>query len=268
MQRVGPVLIAERRSRILAHVRTQGYASFREIAEVVGISESTVRRDLRAMAAEGLVTATRGGVGRPGRDGVEPVAASAGEWPVADGLGGERAAIAREAVGLVTEGSAILLGPGRSTWELARRLPGVGSLTVVTNSVPVTTVLLDREEIELVMVGGTLRRSIQAFVGPLTEQGLQGLRGAQVFISGEGVTAERGLTTPNVFAAAADIALAAAARQVVVLADHTKIGRETMCQTVPTERIDVLITTPGADVQALDELRAAGVDVVVAAPGD
>jgi len=255
------MLIAERRSRILAHVRTQGYASFREIAEVVGISESTVRRDLRAMAAEGLVSATRGGVSRPG-NGSEPAEWSA-ERAAGDGLAGERAAIARRAAALVTDGSAILLGPGRSTLELARRLTGVGSLTVVTNSVPVTTVLLECEGIELVMVGGTLRRSIQAFVGPLTEQGLQGLRGAQVFISGEGVTAERGLTTPNVFAAAADIALAAAGRQVVVLADHTKIGRETMCQTVPSDRIDTLITTPGADPAALAELRAAGVDVVV-----
>jgi DeoR/GlpR family transcriptional regulator of sugar metabolism len=255
------MLIAERRSRILAHVRTQGYASFREIAEVVGISESTVRRDLRAMAAEGLVSATRGGVSRPG-NGNEPAERSA-ERATGDGLAGERAAIARRAAALVTDGSAILLGPGRSTLELARRLTGLGSLTVVTNSVPVTTVLLDCEGIELVMVGGTLRRSIQAFVGPLTEQGLQGLRGAQVFISGEGVTAERGLTTPNVFAAAADIALAAAARQVVVLADHTKIGRETMCQTVPSDRIDTLITTPGADPAALEELQSSGVDVVV-----
>jgi DeoR/GlpR family transcriptional regulator of sugar metabolism len=258
------MLIAERRSRILAHVRTAGYASFREIAEVVGISESTVRRDLRAMVAEGLVTATRGGVGRPGGGGalVERTA----DGSAGDGLSGERAAIAAAAAGLVTEGSAILVGPGRSTLELARRLAAVGPLTVVTNSVPVTTVLLEREEIELVMVGGTLRRSIQAFVGPLTEQGLQGLRGAQVFISGEGVTAERGLTTPNVFAAAADMALAAAAKQVVVLADHTKIGRETMCQTVPSERIDTLITSPGADPTALEELRAAGVEVVIAVP--
>jgi DeoR/GlpR family transcriptional regulator of sugar metabolism len=260
------MLIAERRSWILAHVRTQGYASFREIAEVVGISESTVRRDLRAIVADGLLTATRGGVGPPGNDG-EPVEWSA-ERPAGDGLSGDRAAIAAAAARLVAEGSAILLGPGRSTLELARRLTVVGSLTILTNSVPVTTVLLDREEIDLVMVGGTLRRSIQAFVGPLTEQSLQGLRGAQVFLSGEGVTAERGLTTPNVFAAAADTAMAAAGRQVIVLADHTKIGRETMCQTVPSDRIDILITTPGADPTALQELRASGIDVVVAPLGD
>jgi DeoR family fructose operon transcriptional repressor len=264
------MLIAERRNRILGHVRTNGYASFREIADVVGISESTVRRDLRAMVAEGLVSATRGGVSRAANS------AEAAEWPhdpltqepAPDVLAGERAAIARLAARMVTEGSAVLLGPGRSTLELASRLTGVGPLTVVTNSVPVTTVLQDEEQVELVVVGGTLRRSIRAFVGPLTEQGLQGLRGAQVFLSGDGVTAERGLTTPNVFAAAADSALAAAGRQVVVLADHTKIGRETMCQTVPSNRIDTLITTPGADPEVLAELRTLGIDVVVAPVGD
>jgi DeoR family fructose operon transcriptional repressor len=85
-----------------------------------------------------------------------------------------------------------------------------------------------------------------------------------VFLSGEGVTVDRGLTTPNVFAAATDMALVAAARQVVVLADHTKLGRDTMCQTVPTERIDVLITDSGADQAAVRALRENGVDVLVA----
>ena len=264
------MLIAERRSQILGHVRTKGYASFREIAEAVGISESTVRRDLRAMVAEGLVSSTRGGVRRVGNgpEAVERPFDPLAQEPAQDTLAGERAAIARMAARMVTEGSAVLLGPGRSTLELAGRLTGVGSLTVVTNSVPVTTVLQDQEQIELVVVGGTLRRSIRAFVGPLTEQGLQGLRGAQVFLSGDGVTAERGLTTPNVFAAAADIALAAAGRQVVVLADHTKLGRETMCQTVPSNRIDTLITTPGADPAVLADLRTLGIDVVVAPVGD
>jgi DeoR family fructose operon transcriptional repressor len=78
------------------------------------------------------------------------------------------------------------------------------------------------------------------------------------------VTAERGLTTPNVFAAATDQALMAAGQQVVVLADHTKLGRDTMCQTVPAERIDVLVTDQAADPGTVEMLRAAGIDVDVA----
>jgi len=132
---------------------------------------------------------------------------------------------------------------------------------VVTNSVLVTQALLRAPQIDVVMVGGALRRSIGALVGPATEQALQGLRGDQVFLSGDGVTVDRGLTTPNVFAAATDQALMSAGRQVVVLADHTKLGHDTMCQTVPTDRIDVLVTDASADPRVCGLLTAAGVDV-------
>jgi DeoR/GlpR family transcriptional regulator of sugar metabolism len=254
------MLIAERRRRILEQVRLRGYASFRDLAEGVGISESTVRRDLRVMVDEGLLGATRGGathVHHAVPDQLRGI-------PTSDPMAAERVAIATRAAELVEPASAILLGPGRTTMQLARRLPDAEPLTVITNSVPVTNALLDAEHIDLVMVGGTLGRSIAAFVGPMTEQSLKGLRGAQVFISGEGVTVDRGLTTPNVFAAATDMALVAAARQVIVLADHTKLGRETMCQTVPTQRIDVLITDSGADPALVLALADTGVDVLVA----
>jgi DeoR/GlpR family transcriptional regulator of sugar metabolism len=252
------MLIVERRRRILEHVRTRGYASFRDLADVVGISESTVRRDLRAMVADGLLRATRGGASD--REGVPDQIRESGPDPVA----AERAAIAERAAALVEPGSAILLGPGRTTLAMARCLAHVGPLTVITNSVPVTTALLDVEHVDLVMVGGALARSIAAFVGPMTQQSLQGLHGAQVFLSGEGVTVDRGLTTPNVFAAATDKALVAAARQVVVLADHTKLGRDTMCQTVPAQRIDVLVTDAKANPAVTSALAAAGVQVTVA----
>jgi DeoR/GlpR family transcriptional regulator of sugar metabolism len=253
------MLIAERRRRILEHVRVRGYASFRDLADVVGISESTVRRDLRAMVAEGLLHATRGGASH-----LDHAAPEGLVEPATDPVAAERTAIGARAAALVEAGTAILLGPGRTTVKLARCLADVGPLTVITNSVPVTTALLDFDHVELVMVGGTLRRSINAFVGPMTQQGLDGLRGAQVFLSGEGVTVDRGLTTPNVFAAATDSALVAAARQVIVLADHTKIGRDTMCQTVPTQHIDVLITDSKADPAVVRALVEAGVDVRIA----
>jgi DeoR/GlpR family transcriptional regulator of sugar metabolism len=271
---VYPVLIAERRRRLLEQVRDRGYASFRELAEALGISESTVRRDLRSMVADGLLTATRGGVGplptrasAPSSTPAEPTRST--PPPPVDGapydpVRAEREAIAAYAAGLVVPGSAVLLGPGRTTTALARRLAGISHQTVVSNSIPVTQELIGSPQIEVVLVGGALRRSIGAMVGPITEQVLQGLRGAQVFLSGDGVTTERGLTTPNVFAAATDQALTAAGKQVVVLADHTKLGHDTMCQTVPSERIDVLVTDGAADPEVVRRLRAEGVDVQLA----
>jgi DeoR/GlpR family transcriptional regulator of sugar metabolism len=378
------MLIAERRRLLLEQVRLRGYASFRDLAEALGISESTVRRDLRSMVDQGLLESIRGGVGpAPGtlgrdagwgaRSGLDeaafpyPPATGPGGRPgdapgraagdalsggldggpgggsggglggalggrsasgyggglggaldggsgggrggalgggsgggsggglggaLGGGLGGalgggpgagvgldedafaddpvrdERQAIAAHAATLVRPGSAILLGPGRTTAALARELTAISSLTVVTNSVLVTQALLHAPQIDVVMVGGALRRSIGALVGPATEQALQGLRGDQVFLSGDGVTVDRGLTTPNVFAAATDQALMAAGRQVIVLADHTKLGHDTMCQTVPTDRIDVLVTDAGADPRVCGPLTDAGIDVhaVPAAP--
>jgi len=269
------VLIAERRRRLLEQVRDRGYASFRELAEALEISESTVRRDLRSMVADGLLAATRGGVGplpagataAPSSTPTEPVGSLPPASPEAaapDPVRAQREAIAAHAAGLVKPGSAVLLGPGRTTTALARRLTRISQLTVVTNSIPVTQELIGSPQIDVVLVGGALRRSIGAMVGPITEQVLQGLRGAQVFLSGDGVTTERGLTTPNVFAAATDQALTAAGKQVVVLADHTKLGHDTMCQTVPSERIDVLITDDAADPDVVRRLRAEGIDVQIA----
>jgi DeoR family fructose operon transcriptional repressor len=261
---VSSVLIAERRRLLLAHVHDRGYVSFRDLAAALGISESTVRRDLRSMVSDGLLTPTRGGVGprhEPPPVRTTPQTAGANRT---DPVAAPREAIAALAATLVTEGSAVLLGPGRTTTALARHLAALSHLTVVTNSIWVTGALIDAPQIDVVLIGGALRRSIGAAVGPIAESALTGLRGAQVFLSGDGLTAERGLTTPNVFAAATDQALMAAGRQVVVLADHTKLGHDTMCQTVPSERIDVLVTDRAADDEAVDRLRAAGIDVRVA----
>jgi DeoR family fructose operon transcriptional repressor len=260
------VLIAERRRRIIEQVQVRGYASFRELAEALNTSESTMRRDLRLMVADGLLTATRGGVSIPERTPSRP--AATGSWAVADGddqqpdeLHAARLAIAAYAASLVRPGTGVLIGPGRTTAALARCLTTVPDLTVVTNSLPVVGALSDASSVDVVMVGGALRRSINAFVGPITEQTVVGLRGAQVFLTGDGVTVERGLTTPNVFAAAADQALAQAGHVVVVLADHAKLGRDTMCQTVPTEHIDILVTDEAADDKQVRRLLEANVDV-------
>ena len=93
---------------------------------------------------------------------------------------------------------------------------------------------------------------------------MRSLRASQAFISGNGFTAGRGLSTPSPIVAAMDRALAGAAQQVVVLVDHTKIGQETMCQTVPAARIDMLITDSNAGSRELEAIAEAGVEVRVA----
>jgi DeoR/GlpR family transcriptional regulator of sugar metabolism len=253
------MLAAERRRRIAESIRSRGVVSVTEMAEALGASEITLRRDLRLMAEEGLLVRTHGGAILPGGLAHEPSYSEKAHQAAA-----EKAAIARLAASMIRPGDSIVLGPGTTTLALARLLVDFPELTVVTNSLLVAEALMPAGHVEVIVTGGTLRRAIHALVGPATEDSVRTLRASQAFLSGNGLTAERGLSTPSPLVAAADRALAAAAQQTVVLVDHTKVGHETMCQTVPADRISTLITDPGADVRELDAIREIGVAVLVA----
>jgi len=245
-------------------VRANGAVSLRELARVVQTSEVTVRRDVRALEAEGLLDRRHGGAVLPGGFTRES------GFPQKTHLAtAEKTAIADLAAGLVEEGEAVVVGAGTTTQELARRLARVPGLTVVTNSLLVAQALAHANRVEVVMTGGTLRGSNYALVGSGAEQSLQGLRVSRAFLSGSGLTAERGLSTSNMLSASVDRALVQAAAEVVVLADHTKLGTDTMFQTVPTDVMTRLVTDkpPPQDDRAGTELQALadqGVQITVA----
>jgi len=261
------VFAAERRQLILEMVRANGAVSLRELARVVQTSEVTVRRDVRALEAEGLLDRRHGGAVLPGGFSREP------GYPQKTHLAAaEKSAIADLAAGLVEEGDAVVVGAGTTTQELARRLARVPGLTVVTNSLLVAQALAHANRVEVVMTGGTLRGSNYALVGSGAEQSLHGLRVSKAFISGSGLTAERGLSTTNMLSASVDRALVQSAAEVIVLADHTKLGADTMFQTVPTEAITRLVTDEHAAAEdptarELDALADCGVQIVVAPLG-
>jgi len=261
------VFADERRQKILELVRANGAVSLRELARVVRSSEVTVRRDLRLLESQGLLDRRHGGAVSTGGLSHEPT------YSEKSGVAArEKRAIGALAAGLVEEGDAICVGAGTTTQALARALaqgpPGGGfrELTVVTNSVLVAQELARSRTIEVVMTGGTLRGPILALVGSVAERALTGMRVRRTFISGNGLTVERGLSTPNLVVAGTDRALAGAAEEIVVLADHTKIGLETMTQTVPTEQIDHLVTGDQCPPEAVSGFRAGGVEVHVAEP--
>jgi len=243
--------------------RAAGVVSTQLLADDLDVSEITIRRDLKEMADEGLLVRTRGGASM--RDSVARELSYLEKTAEAHD---EKEAIATRAAVFVEVGDSIILGPGTSTLALANQIKMVPELTVVTNSLLVIDALIHVSNISVEATAGSLRRSIRALVGPLTEESLRSLRVDKVFMSGNGLSRARGLTTPEVTVAASDRALAAAGAKVFVLADHTKIGKETMWQTVEVGDIDVLVTDSKADRAELDALRRDGVEVIVASAPD
>lgn len=253
----------ERRQRILELVRSSGAISLRELARQLATSEVTVRRDLRMLEGEGLLDRRHGGAVLRGGLSHEPTYTEKSHVAAA-----QKAAIAELAATLVGDGDALVVGAGTTTQAFARRLTRFTELTVVTNSLLVAAALVHARSVDVVVTGGSLRGSIHALVGSTAEQALGAVRSTRTFLSGNGLTAARGLSTPNVNVAGIDRALAAAAREVVVLADHTKIGVDAMMQTVPADRIDHLVTDELADPAEVAALRELGVQVHVATVGD
>jgi DeoR/GlpR family transcriptional regulator of sugar metabolism len=251
---------AERRQVILSALAVHRSMSVSDLARLTRCSEITIRRDLRALEEVGHLLRQRGGATATTALMDEPTYSDKAR--VAPD---EKAQIARAAATLVEDGDVVLLLGGTTTQALARHLVGK-RLMLVTNSVLVAHELANAPEVDLFLVGGMLRGSIHATVGGDSERALAGMHFAAVFLSGNGLTAAHGLTTPNVHVASLDRAAVGASDRVVVLVDHTKIGVATMVQTVPTRGIDVLVTDQASDPAELGALIAAGVDVRVADP--
>lgn len=254
-----PTFADERRDRILELVRATGTMSLRDLAAKVHASEVTVRRDVRALETEGLVDRRRGGVALPGR--ITHEQGYPGKSPQ---RAAEKAAIAAAAARLISPGEAVTIGPGSTTEALAHELFQHTELTVVTNSLRVADVLATAHGVRVVMTGGTLHGPLRALVGAEAQATLAALRVNRAFLSGNGVSAERGLSTPDPAVAAVDRALSDCAEESVVLADHTKIGAETMVPTVAPEEVAHLVTDNGADPEVLMTLEDTGALVHVA----
>lgn len=252
------MIAAERRVAILTMIRSNGVVSLRDLSAAVRTSDVTVRRDLRALEEQGLIDRRHGGAVLPG--GLSHEQSYRQKSRVA---APEKAAMAELAVDLIHEGDAIVVGAGSTTHALARLLGRFHDLTVVTNSLLVAQDLASTQ-VEVVVTGGSLRGSTYALVGPGAEQGLAAMRLRWAFLSGNGLTPDRGLSTPNMLAASVDRAIADAAAEVVVLADHTKLGVDTMCLTVSSDQVDHLITDWQADNDMLKRFRDCEVNVHVA----
>lgn len=247
---------------ILASLSVHGSLSVSDLARMVRSSDVTIRRDLRVLQDEGHVVRSRGGASIAKVSMDEPTYRD--KTVVAPA---EKLAIAREAASLVEDGEFIMLGAGTTTQALARMLQQ-RRVMVATNSLLVASELTDAAHVEVFVIGGVLRGNIRAMIGGDAERAIARMKLGKLFLSGNGLTAGAGLTTPNLHVASIDRAAAESAEQVIALVDHTKIGIESMVVTVPTERINTLVTDTGADLAEVAALRGAGIEVrcVPAAP--
>ena len=173
-------------------------------------------------------------------------------------------AIGQTAARYVHEGDTIILDAGRTTAHLARALRGRQNLTVITNSLSVLNLLRDEPGITVVASGGVLRRETNAMVGPGAEATFRELRADRAFISVTGLSFTFGLSNTNIAEATVKQAMLAAAREIILLADYSKIGSESLVKIAPLERIQRLITDGGISAHDRLAFTQRGIEVSLA----
>ena len=248
------MLAQQRQELILAEIRSRGAVRVADLVVGLDVSDMTIRRDIADLARRGLVRRVHGGAVDLHHATHEPGFRAKRELATA-----EKAAIAREAAGHVTPGSAIALSAGTTTHLLASLLAADRSLrplTVVTNSLPAAEALHRPEDRDLtvVLTGGT-RTPSDALVGPVATQALAGLRVDVTFLGVHGMDADAGLTTPNLLEAETDRALVAAAATTAAAADRSKWGAVGLSRIVGLADVDVLICDDGLPDEAAAALR-------------
>lgn len=242
-----------RGDRLLDRIGSDGRASVGALARDLGVTPSTIRRDLARLAHDGRIVRTYGGAELRGTS-----LPDAGDPRLA-----AKSAIAEAAADHVRDGDTILISSGSTTLEFARRLAD-RRLTVITNALDVATVLMDRPGIELVVLGGVVRAGMHSTLGHIAELALRELRADALYMGIGAIGPDLALMNDSIPEILTDRALRRASRDCVVLADASKFHTVAAAFVFDIDQVTTLVTDAGVDPDDAAALRTRGVEVVIA----
>lgn len=254
----------ERTKRILWELRFAGQVSVDELSQRIGVSPSTVRRDLQDLEVEGLLRRTHGGAVIVENLFYEPFRDVSSFHLQEQLMHEEKRRIGLLAAELISDGDTISICAGTTTTQVARSIRHRKDIKIFTNSVNIAMELSHRSDLDVVLSGGSLSGEWFALVGPKAIQHASEHFVDKVFVGVDGFDAERGITDDDPAEAAIHNAMLAQARQRIVVADHTKLGKIEGSLIWPARGLDVLVTDSQASDQVLASFRASGVDIRMA----
>ncbi len=247
----------ERRSRLLDIIRIRGFAALDELVRELGVSESTVRRDLDALEDQGSAKRTHGGVLYSG--GIPRLAEFDDRQPA---NWAAKRAIAAAAATTIEDGETVLLDGGTTTYEVARLLVG-RSLQVVTNSLPVANLFASESRTDLVLLGGYVSPRTGVCLGPYANELLGRLHVTTTVLSAAGI-AEEGLFNAHLLLAETEQAMLKAASRVMVVADSSKFGRKSLTLVSGLDSIDIFVSDDGLPQRWRDIVTANTATLLIA----
>jgi DeoR family transcriptional regulator, aga operon transcriptional repressor len=248
----------ERHQHIISRLQKEGYVKVLDLCKELNVSSVTVRKDLKLLEDKNLLYRTHGGVTLN-----NPYAA---DRPVNEKekiRSNEKTLIGQAAARLIEENDCVIIGSGTSVLALAKQVHPKGTLTVITAALNVSLELIHHPEIEVIQLGGMLRKSSSSTTGPYAEKVLDDFSCNKLFLGVDGIDIEFGLTTTNAMEAHLNRKMIAAAQRTIILADSTKFGKRGFGRICGLEEIDQVITDSGISDHMSQTLQGMGIELTV-----
>jgi DeoR/GlpR family transcriptional regulator of sugar metabolism len=253
------MLSAERQQVISEMVSRRGVADVADLAETLGVSTSTVRRDLDKLERRGLIKRVHGGAAA--LDGGHPLGSTTRPGQAQEAWNGER--IGRAAANRVQPYETIYLGPGRLTLAVAKALATKGNVTIVTNSLEIAYWLATQSDLAVILTGGRVGRPRDRLDGPLVKHALRTLCADRAIIESVGISPDQGLMDVDLEQAELCRGLIEAPGETIVLVPPERIGRVGGVLIGPATDADVIITGRQASQATLWDLSQLGIDIIL-----
>jgi DeoR/GlpR family transcriptional regulator of sugar metabolism len=251
------MLTRQRQQHILDALQRDGQVVAKALSESLGLSEDTIRRDLRELAAQGRLQRVHGGA--------LPVAPAEADFAGRQRLAPqEKVAIGRAAAAMVQPGQVVFVDGGTTAVQLARHLPPALRATVVTHSPSVAVELVEHTGVEVILIGGRLFKHSVVAVGAAAVEAIARIHADLYFMGVTGVHAQAGLSTADMEEASVKRALMAAAGDTIVMASSEKLGAASPYVIAPLGAASTVLVAPEASRAQLAPLRKAGAVLVVA----
>ena len=234
-----------RLQRIIEILSASGFSSVSALAETLGVSEMTIRRDLDKLETQNYIRRTHGGAVTESRNQIELDYKERKKHRQE-----EKERIGQIAAGFVKNKQSIFIDAGTTALAMVKHLKGTRGIRVITNSLPVQMELLDSNDIEVILIGGTVLKSTMSLVGPLAQESISKMRFDCAFLGTGGIDLQRGLTHSTMEEIPIKKAAAMSSAKVLVLADYSKFDYNALTVFMPLNKVDVIITGQASEGQA------------------
>ena len=249
----------ERHQFILKLLNENGSVNVLDLCEELNVSSVTIRKDLKLLEDSGLLFRTHGGATK-----YNPYTTDRTVFEKEKVNSDCKSDIGRAAAQMIVENDSIIISSGTTTQALAKQLMPKGNLTIVTSALNVAMELIKYSSVDIIQLGGVLRKSSTSVIGLFAEEILSDFYCSKLFLGVDGIDLEYGISTTSAQEAQLNRKMIKSAQSVVVLADSSKFGRKSFGKICDFEEIDVLITDKNISSNYVEFLEKSGVKVVIA----